>query len=262
MKDKEGVYMKALYFIALFSPAVFSHEALSDCSAAHVIKDAINAIAPLSRPELATDIIGWAIKSGRQKAYNIWVNYRDNNFSDKYEAVVEAKDCKLISLRVVVQNQPIKEGSASWDDEILEIKTRTRINSSTLFLDPPTVNFDPYQKYTAYLILPDLDQYVVTPHALASQRQSKNQAEHELELITQLIQEAHNSGGYLDVNYVIERKSIYSKFFNPLDLRIACVKKSTEVVTASFPNGLTYKSTLTRHYGEVSDSFCLPCECP
>jgi len=251
--------VKALISVIIITLMSLSLDAKSECNTPHIAREAINNMASLFHPEKITDLVGYLVDSGRQKSYNIWANYNNKKFSDKYEITIDPINCTVLSLSIIEKNSALKTGNASWDFEIQEIAIKTKIDPSTLFITPLATK-DPTLKYKTSLMLPDLSSYIITPHTRALRIDKKYSTENETrKLVSELLEQSSNSGDYLDVRYTIFRKKEYKEVPpNPMshDTNVACTKKSEEIITATFQNGLVLKSVKTRHFGRVLDSFC------
>jgi len=75
----------------------------ADCYGPKLARDAIRAIALVSDRSMITDMVGHC-----PDACEIWANYRNLNYSDRYEVVVNEKDCRVISLKLTGANLPVQ----------------------------------------------------------------------------------------------------------------------------------------------------------
>jgi hypothetical protein len=245
--------MKSLMFtiglIALTSNASIQ------CESSQLARKAIRAIALVSEDpsgEMITDLVGGATEMGEQTTFSIWANYRYLNYSDKYEVIVEEETCRLISLRLVARNLPIKNG------DYFDISLKTSISTDTLF-----THCDGHilceESNKAVLKLPDLSSYTSLQHINAFYIAGESSGINHNQLISQLLNESNNSNGYLNVSYSIRNKNKYQLglrggVYAP---RQVCEEVLIETVTAKFENGLTLESKQIEPLGVVAMDFCL-----
>lgn len=92
--------MKNLLLSALLLCAPIS--ALADsCDGSKLARDAIRAVALVSNRAMITDLVG----GGEY----IWANYRNHGYSDHYFVKVDSSECRLLELKLIAANEPIKE---------------------------------------------------------------------------------------------------------------------------------------------------------
>ncbi|MBF0205931.1 MAG: hypothetical protein HQK53_03495 [Oligoflexia bacterium] len=82
----------------------------ANCYTPKIARDAIRAIALISDRAMITDLVGGLVSSvSNQDSYVIWANYRNHGYSDKYEVIIESRECRVLMLNLVDKNLPIKE---------------------------------------------------------------------------------------------------------------------------------------------------------
>ena len=76
----------------------------SDCFVSKLARDSIRAVVLVSDQAMITDMVG-----GCHKGCEIWANYRNHGYSDKYFVQVDEKSCRITKLKLIRANLPIKE---------------------------------------------------------------------------------------------------------------------------------------------------------
>ena len=108
--SSEGLLVKNIT-ISVFLLAVgilpSSSFAVADCYGPKLARDAIRAIALISNRSMITDMVG-----GCPDTCDISANYRHHGYSDRYEVVVDEKECRVISLKLTGAHLPIQSGDA------------------------------------------------------------------------------------------------------------------------------------------------------
>ena len=193
--------MQSYIIMASLSFFATTAMAFTKCHTSEIARAAVEADAHNAHPGARVSLVGESFGSNLQATYTItiWANYRSRGYSDKYDAIVDKENCRLISLDLKEKNQPMKEGDSIIETE--EVSIETKVNSDTLFSTNSSL---------AVLRLPHderLDTAITLSYADylagASDETSAQQ------LMSQSIEQAGQAGGYLNLNYSIHRKNKY-----------------------------------------------------
>jgi hypothetical protein len=92
--------MRFTFLLLLATP---SYASAQECYGPKLARDAVRAIALISDRAMITDMVGGS--DG-----HIWANYRNHGYSDHYLVRVDSRACRVLELRIIETNVPIKEG--------------------------------------------------------------------------------------------------------------------------------------------------------
>lgn len=144
----------------------------------------------------------------------------------------------------------------SWTSKIEEISLATAISPSTLFSQCAWLDCNHFDIYKAVLRLPDLNDLTELSHFNAFYHKAESPEKPASELITELIAEADNSDGYLEVRYSIDKQDfIQIEYGGRVGGEPFCASVFRENVTVQFHNGLTLLSS-ERALHEVPMELC------
>lgn len=140
--------------------------------------------------------------------------------------------------------------------ELEEISVITPIDETTLFSHCSWRN--PCDDvYKAILQLPNLNEYTELTHFNAFYVEGETLEKSVDELIIDLIAEAKNSNGHLEVRYFLKKQNLFEIEYGggKFGSRPFCANVLRETVTIKFHNGLTL-SSVENAFFEVPMEFC------
>ncbi len=86
--------------------------ASAECDTSKTARDAVRAMALISDRAMITDLVGGTV-GGEENVvtYNIWANYRHHNYADNYQVAVQPGKCRVMSLKLLGYDLPVKDPS-------------------------------------------------------------------------------------------------------------------------------------------------------
>lgn len=92
-------------FIVLTSIVFFSSAfAQAECNEAKIARDSIRAVALISNQSMITDLVGGC---DSDLICEIWANYRNHGYADKYQ--IKVRECRVESFELIAKKLPVKD---------------------------------------------------------------------------------------------------------------------------------------------------------